>query len=107
MIIKIFEGTPNERVIGEYFPYQFLFKKRVSLSKHLYKKENAWGIDARFFTDVLLPQNCLIEIYDKEEKKTYKISAREFKAKGFYFHFSNDTDNKAQIFLSRRYFYKI
>jgi hypothetical protein len=104
MLVKINAGSQWARVIGELFPEQHLFKKNVALSKHLFKKMDAWGIDAQYFTDVLKPNNYDIEIYECEEKKIYKTTAEQFVKKGQHYHFINQgIDNRAQIFLSRRF----
>jgi hypothetical protein len=103
MIVKINDNTPYARTIGEIFPDQRLFKKNVSLSKHLFKKLDAWGFDAQYFTDVLKPSNYDIEIYEKEEHKLYKTNAETIAKKGQFYHFNKEEDHKAQIFLPRRY----
>jgi len=104
-IVRINVGTPHERMIGEVFPQSKLFKKTVSKSKHLFQVFDAWGIDAMYFTEVLLPNDYSIYIYDTDEHKHYKISAKEFKKHAQFFHFKNENeDHRAQIFCSRRNF---
>lgn len=101
MIVKINYGAV-EKIIGELSGS--IFSKKVSKAKHLFRKYDAWGVDAKYFTDVLLPNNYQIKIYDRDEKKTYTISAEEFKKNGVFFHFKTDADYGAQIFCPRRYF---
>jgi len=104
-IIKINEGTPKEKVIGELDTEKKVFKKKVKLHTHLFKKLDAWGIDANFFTDVLFPNDYLIEILEQEEQKRYTIDAKVFKKYGTYYHFKNKTnDYGAQLFCPRHRF---
>jgi|TARA_R100000049_G_C1950854_1_gene98549 phenylpropionate dioxygenase-like ring-hydroxylating dioxygenase large terminal subunit len=94
----------GNRVIGETFPEERIFRKKVRISAHLYRVWDAWGIDAKFFTDVLLPMNYQIEVFEVEEGKIYEVDAEKFKKHGVYFHFKEeDEDHRAQIFLSRRF----
>jgi hypothetical protein len=107
MIIKINEGTPQERIIGELFVDKGVFFKQVSKKKHLFRKLDAWGIDAEYFENVLLPNNYFIQILDKDENKYYGIEAQEFKKNRKFFHFKNPgEDHRAQAFLPLR-FWKI
>jgi len=104
MLVKINEGTKHERIIGILDSEKKTFSKRIFKSKHLFKKFDAIGIDANYFTDVLLPNNYLIRVWEKEDNIIYFVDAEKFKKKGFYFHFKNeDEDHRAQIFLSRRH----
>lgn len=103
MIIKINEGSAYERVIGESDPAIRLFTKRVKESKHLFRKFDAWGIDADYFRNVLLPNNYTIKIVDTEKDKVYITMAEKFSKNGQHFHFKKDQDYQAQIFLSRRF----
>ena len=103
MIIKINEGTPQERKIGEYNPETNQFYKEVKMSKHLFKKMNAWGIDGQFFENVLVVNDTLVEVYDKENETTYFVKAKKMKAKGQYYHFKGKEDHRPQIFLPLRY----
>jgi len=78
------------------------FKKTVYKSKHLFRKLNAYGIDAEYFTKVLLPENYNIEIYEKEEGITYNVSAQNFRKHCTFQHFKNKLTGKdygAQVFL--------
>jgi len=102
MIIKV-----GKRIIGETDTDNRVFDKSVYKSKHLFKKFDSWGIDSDFFTDVLLPQDYTIRIFEKEDNILYKTTAEHWKKHARYFHFKQeDEDHKAQIFLSRRFFTK-
>ena len=97
----------GNRVIGD-LDYEYrTFDKKVRLSKHLFKKFDAWGIDAQYFTDVLLPGNYTIRVFDLENEVMYKVSVKTWKKNAQYFHFKNaKEDHRAQTFLSRRHFIK-
>lgn len=94
----------NNRIIGILSPDIKLFKKSVFFSKHLFRVTDSWGIDAKFFTESLLPDNFTIAIYDKEDGITYLTNARIFKEKGEYKHFK---PYGSQIMLRREYFSKL
>ena len=102
MLIKL-----GNRVIGN-LDYEYrMFDKKVRSHKHLFKKFDAWGIDAQYFTDVLLPSNYTIRVFDLDEETMYKVSAKIWKKNAQYFHFkTEDEDHRAQTFLSRRHFVK-
>jgi len=103
MKIVIKEDNGKRVFIGEVFPKEFKFKKRVRKSIHLFEKLDAWGIDAKYFTGVLLPNNYEIIIYDTDEHIHYYADAETFKKKGEFKHYK---PHRAQIFLSRKYFYR-
>jgi len=94
----------RERYIGDYLPEINVFRKNVKESKHLFRKLDAWGIDGYFFTEVLLPKNALIHIWESEMGLHYRITAKEFKKYGRFYHFNKGEDNKAQIFCPRHRF---
>ncbi|HEA84587.1 MAG TPA: hypothetical protein ENI04_01230 [Candidatus Wildermuthbacteria bacterium] len=97
----------NNRVIGELFPEERLFKKQVQASKHLFLTLDAWGIDSDFFTDVLHENGYTIEVLETENGILYTVDAEVFGKKGQYFHFKEEKeDHRAQIFLSRRHWKK-
>jgi hypothetical protein len=54
-----------------------VFKKKVSKKKHFMRKLNSWGMDKRVLDD--LGDEIVIEIFDRDEKKTYTVTAKEFK----------------------------
>ena len=107
MFIRINKGTKHERVIGFLDIEKRIFQKTIYKSKHLFRKFDAIGIDSNYFTDVLLPNNYNIEVWEKEENIIYETNVEKFKKNGFYFHFKEKKeDHRAQIFLSRRHWKK-
>lgn len=94
-------GEP-ERFIGEIDHDRKLFVKKVRLSEHLFKKLDAWGMDAQYFNDVLLPGGYTIMVYEEEEDLWYGAPAQIIKDKGTFLHFKNGpVDHRAQVFLPR------
>jgi hypothetical protein len=104
--IKI-KTDKRERFIGKIDYDNKTFNKIVRRSNHLFKKFDAWGIDAQIFTDILLPANYTIHIFDTEEMIDYYITAKDFKKHSRFLHFTDNEDNKAQIFCSRVNFAQI
>lgn len=101
MIIK----NLNKTVIGELVGNEF--RKKVRKSKHLFKIQDAWGIDALYFREVLQPNNYLIRILDLDDRTLYELSAKDFKKYGQHYHFKKgEIDHLAQIFCSRTRFKK-
>lgn len=107
-IIKI-----NKRVIGVADDINRTFTKDVKLSKHLFRKFDAWGIDAAYFTDILLPMEYEIRIFESEEHIFYKVTAKEWDKQvrnknnmAQILHFKDREDHQAQTFLPRRFFKK-
>jgi len=99
MIIQIIQSDNQKRKIGIIKNKAFI--KYVKESKHLYRKLDAWGVDAKTYTDVLKYQVKKIIVIDKEHNnKTYKADIDTFEKFGQYLHFK---PHRAQIFLSRRY----
>lgn len=104
IIIKYDNGL-ERKIIGTLDAERKIFSKKVQTSKHLFKKLNAWGIDAQYLNEVLAPQDYAIRITDTEEHIRYFITAKEFLEKGTYFHFKTATrDFGAQVFLPRPLF---
>ena len=97
----------DKKVIGILDWQKRVFVKEVKESKHLFRKLDSWGIDAKFFEDVLLPNNYKIRIIDKERNIVYETDAETFKKNGYYLHFKGKEDYRTQIFLPRRYFEKL
>lgn len=89
----------GKRLIGEFRGN--IFFKMVSRSKHLFKKLNAWGIDAEVFSRTIIGRADIIKIYDREEKRTYTATIHEFQEHGQYLQFN---PHRAQIFLGLQYF---
>jgi len=104
----------NNRVIGTADYVNRVFDKDVKLSKHLFRKFDAWGIDAAYFTDILLEQEYTIRIFESEENIMYKVTAKEWDKQvkkknnmAQILHFKQGkVDHQAQTFLPRRFFKK-
>jgi len=107
LVIRINEGTPKERVIGLLDYEKGVFVKEVYGSRHLFRKLDAWGIDAQFFEDVLLPNNFTIRVIDKERDIVYETTAIQMKQHGYYYHFKRFEDWRPQIFLPRKYWERL
>jgi hypothetical protein len=54
-----------------------IFRKEVSKKKHLMRALYSWGIDKKVLDD--LGDDIEIEIFDKDEKKTYVTTASKFR----------------------------
>lgn len=80
-----------------------IFYKTMSFSKHLYKKLDAIGIDAQYFTDELLGKVKQIRVKDKDKGAIYSVDTNLFKDKGIYLHHK---PHRSQIFLPRKWWYK-
>lgn len=97
--IQFHDGL-RKRNIGTFNESTNTFSKVVDRRKHLFKKLNAWGIDAKYLNDVLLPNDSLIVVYDRFKEITYKVTASKMRERGVFYHFDDGTeDNGAQIFL--------
>ena len=92
----------DNRFIGELLEDKKLFYKKVVESKHLFKKEDAWAIDAQKFKDVIEPK-CTFVLITDEHGTNYLTLTEIFNKKGVYYHFK---PHRSQIFLPRRYFVK-
>lgn len=80
-----------------------IFSKEVSLSRHLFRVLNAWGLDSA--TLHKLPNDTVIELHELEEDKWYKTTKEEFLRLGeHYLHFKTVVEDfKTQLFLPRRH----
>ena len=106
-IIRI-KTNNRSRVIGFLNPKNKTFTKTIYASRHIFRAFDAIGLDAAYFTDVLLPNDYDIIVYEKEEGMEYRIKASKFKKHAQYFHFIQKTeDNQAQIFCSRVHWDKV
>lgn len=78
-----------------------VLRKKVLRSKHLFRKLNAWGIQ----NDLLqqLPDDCKIEILEKEDKTLYTTSAKFFRDNAVYL----DLKHGLQGFMTLDKFEKI
>lgn len=94
----------KNRVIGQLYEEDKIFRKVVQSSKHLFKKMDAWGLDADLLENTLVPGEHEIRILDKDEMKVYTITAKEFKRDGVYLHFKKGADHGTQVFVPRAKF---
>lgn len=102
MQVEITEADGAVKVIGELRDGTFL--KRVKKSKHLFKKLDAWGIDADTFKTMLRITANQILVFDIENDILYKTSVADFEKHGVFLHFK---PHRAQIFLPREKWEKI
>jgi hypothetical protein len=75
------------------------FKKTVKESRHLFRATDSWGIQDSVFQE--LPENCRIEILDKENGILYSTTKAEWKANAEYLEFK---DYGLQTYLCRDFF---
>lgn len=61
-----------------------VFKKTVSKKKHLFKKLNAWAIDAGVFNHEIFKTCNTIEVFDKDDRKTYTTTVDNFNIQAVY-----------------------
>jgi hypothetical protein len=91
--------------IGEYDFTSNSFYKEIDKEKHLFKKLNAYGIDAEVFDRILKPNNATIKLYAPKGNTTYYATVKDFMEHGTYFHFENAKEDYApQIFLPLDFF---
>lgn len=57
-----------------------VFSKSVSRRKHLFRLANGWGIQYQILKD--LPDETVIEIYDKDDRKMYRTTKKDYWSKG-------------------------
>ena len=88
------------RFIGTYDPERRLYVKRVRQSAHLFRKLDAWGIDAEYFTEKLKARGACIRVHDIETGMLYQTTVSQFLEWGEYLTFKG---HRAQIFLPRVY----
>lgn len=101
IVVKHDNGL-ERKIIGTLDPDKKEFSKKVTTSKHLFRKLNAWGIDAQYLHDVLAPQDYTIKIVDTEEHVRYFTTAKFMLEKGTFYHFKTAfVDYGAQVFLPR------
>lgn len=86
----------GNKTIGIYNQKDNIFMKHgVKKSKHIFKKMDAWGIDATIIDTILKPE-CKIIINEVEEKVAYQTTLETFKEKGRYLNYK---DFGLQVFL--------
>jgi hypothetical protein len=64
-----------------------IFKKSVSKKKHLFRKGNSWAIQESVLKE--LEDDVVIEIFDRDEKITYRSTVKNFKANCQYYSFED------------------
>lgn len=93
-----------------------IFSKTVNKSQHLMRKFDAWGFDYQVLVDWVFPQATMVKVFDREEKRYYMTIPSVFgklengkytpSQKVVIRHYKKGVDNRAQIFLPRRYWWK-
>ena len=84
-----------------------VFVRKMKPSVHLYRKLDAFGIDANVFTTMIEPDVKFIRIEDIEGGFTYITRTSFWRKHGVFLHFKQEqADHHAQIFLPRLYFRK-
>lgn len=82
--------------------YEFkngVLRKSVSKKKHLLRIYDGFGVQLDILQDV--PDETKIEIYERDDKKTYKATKHDFWTKGTVVEFAN---HGPQVVLSRSNF---
>lgn len=104
MPVAFMHNGIERTIIGTLDYERKIFSKKVQESKHLFRLLDAWGTDAHYFTEVLLPNNYTIKFNDVEKKIRYFTTAEDFKKNAQYYHFkANGRDFGTQIFLPRKF----
>lgn len=80
-----------------------VYRKKVKGSIHLFRKLDAWGVDAEFFNNDLKDKANDIRILDTEEQTIYSVKVKYMEMHGQYLHFK---PHRAQFFLPRKYWKK-
>ena len=94
--IFITDKRGQRRLIG--YIRDRVFRKKVKGSIHLFKKLDAWGIDAEVFKKKLINEVDEIRVLDEEEGVVYQVGILMFDTHGKYLHFP---PHRAQIFLPK------
>lgn len=101
VVVKIKQDNGEERVLGNFNPDTRTLYIERKRSKHFYRKLGAWGIDEKAFKGLLTEHGLEdIVLYDKDEHKRYKATAKDFLENGKYLHFK---PHRLQLFLEERY----
>jgi len=75
-----------------------VFKKNVDIFKHFMRKNKSWGIDLKTFE--LLPPKTVIELYEIQNKKTYRATKEIYADNGTV----EDYGHGRQIMLNKDFF---
>lgn len=97
------KGTNKSKAIGRYDDLVNMFSTTRNSSKHLLRNRNAWSIDYKLFTDLLLPYNSIICIKDVKKNILYQTKAKVFEEYGEVIEYNN---HRTQICLNLEYFTK-
>ena len=91
----------NGVIVGRYKFEDKTFRRKVRLSKHLYRMRDSWGIEKTTF-DTLGELGCEhIRILDEESNRIFSISYKDFWGYAVIDRFGNDI---AQYFCPRQHF---
>jgi hypothetical protein len=97
--MTVFVNGSGDKVVGHYDEETNVFKKLVKKSKHLFLKDDAWGID-KGALEKLKPDTKIL-INEIEEERQYSISVEKFKEHGF----TADYGYGEQVFCPRQHFF--
>lgn len=97
------KGTNKSKKIGVYDDIVNSFSTSRNSSKHLLRNRNAWSIDYKLFTELLLPRNSFICIKDTKKKILYQTRSEVFKEHGEVIEYNN---HRTQICLNLDHFKK-
>lgn len=88
-----------KRKIGDLDKLHHRFYKQVDSRKHKFRVLSAYGIDSNFLNTKLTDYTIYLEEIDTGHH--YKVSAKDFKEKGQYYHFKqgDKIDHDTQLFL--------
>ena len=78
-------------------------RKYVRKSKHLFRKWDAWGMDAAIWDSLAVQGVHMLEILDKQEDILYTIDLEEIDT---WADFEADWGYGVQYFIPRKYFKK-
>lgn len=74
--------TSKPKVIGRFDAETNVFETVRDFKKHLLLKKNAWAVDYKLLTELLLPSNSMIIIHDTKRSTLYKTNAKTLYEKG-------------------------
>ncbi len=100
--ISIRENDGTWKNIG--YHLNGVYCRKIKGSKHIYKKTNSIGIDARIFLEEIRLYCTEIRILDIETKTLYVCRVKVFDTMKSYLHFK---PHRAQVFLPIKHFKQI
>lgn len=102
--IRIEQTNGRERVIGTFYSTNKTFVSKRQKSKHLFRKNNSWAIDANAFKNMLnMYELEVVKIIDTEENIEYTAKVEDFMEHGKKMKFY---PYRLQIFLPLQYWNK-